>query len=300
MKAGPDARKITVWLVRVAWVLLAVVPAPVGDAVADAGRSAQIVFTVAAWAVWSIGVVAVAWLSPVSLTAIRIVAPGAVVGLVVATLAQSDLADAAVLWPLASIALAVTAFFGAYLPDYAAAHVQASAYGAERRLPLRAPVPQIAPIVLTWILAMSSATVFLLALAGEVWWLVAVSGVVVGALTWLACTRLHRFARRWLVIVPAGIVVHDHLLLAETFMVKTHDVTSVRLADAPGEVLDLSGFTRGSLLVVTLRDTENLALSPYLSRMLGTLDAVHVRGYAVAPTLAGQALAALTRPPATT
>jgi hypothetical protein len=83
-------------------------------------------------------------------------------------------------------------------------------------------------------------------------------------------------------------------------MVKTHDVTSVRLADAPGEALDLSGFTRGSLLVVSLRDTENLALSPYLSRMLGTLDAVHVRGYAVAPTLAGQALAALTRPPATT
>jgi hypothetical protein len=300
MKAAPDARKITVWLVRLAWVLLAVVPAPVGAAVADSDRTARVVLTVAAWVLWSIGVIAVAWMSPMSLTAIRTVAPGAVIGLVVSTLARPGLADAAILWPLVSIALAVVAFFGAFLPDYAAAHVQASAYGSERRLPLRVPVPQIAPIVLTWVLATGSVTAFLLALAGEVWWLAAVSGAVAGALTWLASTRLHRFARRWLVIVPAGIVVHDHLLLAETFMVKTHDVTSVRLVDSPGEALDLSGITRGALLVVSLRDAENLALSPYLSRMLGTLDAVHVRGYAVAPTLAGQALAALTRPPATT
>jgi hypothetical protein len=119
-------------------------------------------------------------------------------------------------------------------------------------------------------------------------------------LAWLAATRLHRFARRWLVVVPAGIVVHDHVLLAETFMVKAHTVTSVRVVDTPGEALDLSGVARGALVVVSLREAETLALSPYLARMLGTLDAVHVRGYAVAPTLTGQALAALTKPPATT
>ena len=64
--------------------------------------------------------------------------------------------------------------------------------------------------------------------------------------------------------------------------------------------LDLSGVARGTLIAIELREAENLALSPYLSRMLGTLDAVHVRGYAIAPTLTGQALAVLTKPPATT
>jgi len=83
-------------------------------------------------------------------------------------------------------------------------------------------------------------------------------------------------------------------------MVKANAVTSVRLANAPGDALDLSGVTRGALLVVSMREAENLALSPYLARLLGALDAVHVRAYAVAPTLAGQALAALTKPPATT
>jgi hypothetical protein len=54
------------------------------------------------------------------------------------------------------------------------------------------------------------------------------------------------------------------------------------------------------MLVIQLRDAEKLAVSPYLAKMLGTLDALHVQSYAVAPTLAGHALAALTRPPATT
>ena len=296
----PDARSLSVWAVRLAWVLLAVVPAPIGDAVSQSGRTAQVVFTIASWLVWAVGVVAVTWLSPVSLTAIRSLAPAALVGLVVATLARPNLADAAVWWPLLSVALGVVAAFGAFLPDYAAAHVQASAYGAESRLPLRVPVPQIAPIVLSWVLATGSITALLFAVAGEVWWLAACTAVIAGVFVWVAATRLHRFSRRWLVIVPAGVVVHDHVLLAETFMVKANAVTSVRLTDAPGEALDLSGVTRGALLVVSMRDAENLALSPYLSRMLGTLDAVHVRGYAVAPTLAGHALAALTKPPATT
>lgn len=300
MKTGPDARNITVWMVRIAWVLLALVPVPIGDAVAASGRTAQVVFTLTAWLVWVVGVGAVAWLSPVSLTAIRSLAPLAVVGLVVATLSRPGIAEAAVLWPLVAVALGVVAAFGAFLPDYAAAHVQASAYGAETRLPLRVPVPQIAPMFLAWVLAVGSVAALLFALAGEVWWLAACFVAVAGLFVWVAATRLHRFARRWLVLVPAGVVVHDHLLLAETFMVKANAVTSVRIAESPGEALDLSGVTRGALLVVSMREAENLALSPYLARMLGTLVAVHVRSYAVAPTLAGHALAALTTPPATT
>ena len=288
------------WIVRAAWTALAVVPSPIGDALADNGRTAQIVFTAAAWVVWAIGVGASAWLSPLSLTAIRSLAPMGLVGLIIATLARPDLADAAVLWPLASIALVVLANTAAFLPDYAATHVQASAYGAERRLPLRVPVPQIAPIALTWLCSFGALTGFLFSLGSRTWWLAVIMSPLACGLTWLAASRFHRFSRRWLVVVPAGIVVHDHLLLAETFMVKSHTVTDVRLADQPGDALDLSGVARGSLVVVSLRNAENLALSPYLARMLGTSAALHVRRYAIAPALTGQALAALTKPPATT
>ena len=294
------AKMWTVWTARVTWVLLALVPAVLGDALAEAGRTAQVVFTVAAWTVWAVGVVAVAWLSPVSLTAIRVIVPVALVMQVVAAITRPGAADAPVMWPLIGISLAAGTMIAVFLPDYAAAHVQAAAYGAERRLPLRVPVPQIAPILLAWIVVAATVTGFLFLLSAEAW----VAAVIVGAVSTTACwfllPRLHRFSRRWLVVVPAGVVVHDHVLLAETFMVKRNAVASVTAVGVAGEALDLSGVTRGLLVNVTLRDSENLALSPYLSRMLGTLDAVHVRSYAIAPTLTGQALAALTNPPATT
>ena len=296
----PSVSQAAVWTARAAWVLLAFVPSPMGDALADAGRTAQITFTTAAWVVWATGVLAIAWLSPVSLTAIRVVAPFALIGQTVATLARPNLGEAAVLWPLVGVALAVAAAFSVFLPDYAAAHVQAAAYGAERRLPLRVPIPQIAPIVLAWLVTAGLVASSLFLVASEVWVGAVPCCLAAATACWFLLPRLHRFSRRWLVVVPAGVVVHDHVLLAETFMVKTHSVTGVRAVASPGEALDLSGVARGTLIAIELREAENLALSPYLSRMLGTLDAVHVRGYAIAPTLTGQALAALTKPPATT
>ena len=296
----PTASQTTIWIARVAWVLLAIVPSTLGDALADNGRTAQLTFTTAAWVVWAMGVVGVVWLSPISLTATRVVAPLALIAQIVAVVARPDLGSAAVLWPLVGVALAVAATFAVFLPDYAATQVQAAAYGAEQRLPLRVPVPQLAPIVLAWTVTAGLVVVSLFLFAAETWVAAIICGVLTSALLWLLLPRLHRFSRRWLVVVPAGVVVHDHVLLAETFMVKRHSVTEVKVVETPGEALDLSGVARGALIAVTLREAENLALSPYLSRMLGTLDAVHVRGYAIAPTLTGQALAALTKPPATT
>ncbi len=52
-----------------------------------------------------------------------------------------------------------------------------------------------------------------LALAARAW----VPGVLLTAaavaLGWFLGRRFHRLARRWLVLVPAGVVVHDHLVL---------------------------------------------------------------------------------------
>ena len=47
MKTDTNLRRMSVWIVRIAWVALALVPGPVGDALADSGRTAQVVFTVA-------------------------------------------------------------------------------------------------------------------------------------------------------------------------------------------------------------------------------------------------------------
>ena len=296
------------WVARVAWVALALIPSGIAPTLASHGRSAQVVFTLAAWALWGLGTLAIFWLSPYSLSALRMVAPLAAAGLVgfvfasLSTFNEVALSDVA--WPLVGVAVAVLALVCIFLPAFGSLHVQASAYGDEKRLLLRVPAAQIAPIAVSYLVLAAVVVATLFAAAGEVWWLAAVCLVLTVLLFRVVVKSLHRFSRRWLVVVPAGVVVHDELLLAETFMVRTTAVTRVELSATSGEALnltgDIAGVRRQLVLVVQLREAEKLALSPYLAKMLGTLDALHVQSYAVAPTLAGHALAALTRPPATT
>jgi hypothetical protein len=267
-----------------------------------------VVFTLGAWALWGLGTLAIFWLSPYSLSALRMLAPLATAGLVgfvfasLSTYANVGLGDVA--WPLVGVAVAVLALVCIFLPTFGSLHVQASAYGDEKRLLLRVPAAQVAPIVVSYVVMVAFPVATLFAVGGEVWWLAALSLVPSVFLFRVVVKSLHRFSRRWLVVVPAGVVVHDELLLAETFMVRTSSVTRVELSATSGEALNLSGDVAGvrrqMMLVIQLREAEKLAVSPYLAKMLGTLDALHVQSYAVAPTLAGHALAALTRPPATT
>ena len=296
------------WVARVAWVALALIPSGIAPTLASHGRSAQLVFTLAAWALWGLGTLAIFWLSPYSLSALRMVAPLVVVGMVGFVFASlstyNDVALSDVAWPLVGVALAVLALVSIFLPAFGLLHVQASAYGDEKRLLLRVPAAQVAPIAVSYLVMAAFPVATLFAVAGEVWWLAAVCFVPTILIFRVVPKRLHRFSRRWLVVVPAGVVVHDELLLAETFMVRTTAVTHVELSATGGDALnltgDIAGMRRQLVLVVQLREAEKLAVSPYLANMLGTLDALHVQSYAVAPTLAGHALAALTRPPATT
>jgi len=296
------------WVARVAWVALALIPNGIEASLASHGRTAQLVFTLGAWALWALGTLAIFWLSPYSLSALRMVAPLATAGLVGFVFSSlstyADVAVGDVVWSLVGVAVGVLALVCIFLPAFGLLHVQASAYGDEKRLLLRVPAAQIAPIAVSYTVMVSFPVAILFALGAEVWWLAALCLVPTVLIFRVVPKRLHRFSRRWLVVVPAGVVVHDELLLAETFMVRTTAVTRVELSATSGEALnltgDIAGVRRHLVLIVQLREAEKLALSPYLAKMLGTLDALHVQSYAVAPTLAGHALAALTKPPATT
>jgi hypothetical protein len=141
------------WVARVAWVALALIPSGIAPTLASHGRSAQLVFTVAAWALWGLGTLAIFWLSRYSLSALRMVAPLVVVGLVGFVFASlstyNDVALSDVAWPLVGVAVSVLALVCIFLPAFGLLHVQASAYGDEKRLLLRVPAAQVAPIAVS-------------------------------------------------------------------------------------------------------------------------------------------------------
>jgi len=122
------------------------------------------------------------------------------------------------------------------------------------------------------------------------------AGVLVAAaaagLSWLLAQRFHRLSRRWLVVVPAGVVLHDHLVLGETLMVQRQNVAAAGLALAGTEAADLTGPAAGNAVEITVRETV-LAVFPS-SAEHPTGRAIHMQSFLVSPTRPGRAIRAIT------
>ena len=230
----------------------------------------DLVVSVMGWVLWTATTIGVLVPSAISLTLTRYVAPLGVV----ASIAAAD--------PWAAAAAAVV-FVVVATARFADTMVQGGAYGAETRFCLRTPVPYMVPATLVWLLHVATLGAgALLTAEGRLG--IGLPCLVAGAaLTVTVPRRLHRLARRWLVVVPAGIVIHDHLVLAETFMVRRSAVTRLHLATGPGEAADLTGGVAGARLEISLSSPEKVILSDITARLLKTTGALHATTFAVAP-----------------
>ena len=237
--------------VRVVWLTLPLVAgAAASHAVegwADAPRAIAIVFL---WLGWGIGLVALLAPRPAGLTAVRTIAP-----------AFAFLAVVGAIWGDASALAVSTALVGAVVaaalvadPAVALASANGVAYGDERRNPLRAPPAlYLAPIPIARAVAVAGIVAAPLLLADErlAWGIVALIGL---PLAWLAIRALHTLARRWLVTVPAGVVVVDPMTLVDPVLVVRRNLRGVRAVDGsaapdPGAVDLRLGATLGTVEV---------------------------------------------------
>lgn len=268
------------WLLTVAWVGLGIAMPwlQVGHGHSFAVRTTV---TVIGWVAWTGVAVGLLVPSSVSLTAARALIP---LGLVCALVSGN----------VASISAALLSQVLIMRADVCDHLVRGSAYGDEKRFVLRTPVPYMAPATAAWALLAGSVIGAPIALAARAWILGAALTVVALFLGRSVPLRLHRLSRRWLVVVPAGLVVHDHLVLAETFMVRTAHLQSLEQRTAPGEEADLTGGVLGTRLTVAIDPADKVVLAPMTQRMLGTTEALHVRSFAIAPRRCASAFAALT------
>jgi len=278
---------VVTWAVRAVWVAVALTGAfAVDGALAAADDVATVLVPVVWWAVVGGLLVALVVPSPLALTAVRTVSPLTIALAVACLVAGADIA-----WGAAFLAASLCAVGAVFSPEFATAMVQGSAYGAERRFPLRAPAAILLPMLVTWVgwAACTTAAVALLAdakvVAGSVFAAVTVAGGVVLA------PRFHRLARRWLVLVPAGVVVHDPLVLGETLMAIRPNVVRAGLATADSDAADLSGPAAGHLVEIVLRDMALAVFPASAEHPQGR--AIHVQSYLVAPSRPGAALRAI-------
>jgi hypothetical protein len=274
------------WPARVTWLVLPVLLGPaVGDALDDASRPVQVVASIGLWVGWAVVLVATLVPSTVSLTALRVAAPAAVVAAVAAIVADGP-STATVVGLVGALVAALVAFW----PGTGEAFVAGSSYGDERRMPLRVPGPLLAgPLVLVWAVAAAGVAAGPLLLAARQWVAGAAALAIGLPATAIAVRSMHTLARRWLVFVPSGVVVHDPLALVEPVLLRRADVRS--FGPAPGETAALD-LTRGALgLALEVRVVPPVSLVLAAGGRGGVSEATTAGALLVSPTRPGAVLA---------
>ena len=272
------------WIARGAWVLVAIVGgAAIDGALADRSDAVRWVAGAGCWTLWGLVMAALAVPAVRSLTIARVGAPLSLVVAVVAAVAGTPALDLALL-----VVPAVVACVAIFTADFGRAFVQASSYGDEERLPLRFPVAAGSAAVVMWVIwapALLLGPVLIAAknpIVGGVLTLLAVAGIV------LLVPKWHRLSRRWLVLVPAGLVVHDPVVLADTLMVRTDQLAGMRLAPADTEAADLTGPASGFAIEVQASETVTTVFAFTPQEPNGR--AIHMTGFLISPSRPGEAL----------
>lgn len=277
------------WVLRLAWIATGVAGSTaISEAVADRSDATAAVVTWSAAAAWVVGVAAMAVPATVSLTATRVIVPLSVVAAVGSLVAGAPIASGLV---FAALALSATAVAGS--GDLGRVFVQASAYGNEERFPLRPPLGFAIAAVLAWAVWAAALVAGVVLSASAIWFAGPPLVLVAAVATVLFGRRWHLLARRWLVFVPAGLVLHDQVMLGETVMLRRSQLERLRLAPADTEALDLTGPSSGHAIEVTVREMTTVLLPPTRDQPTGR--AVHVRSFLTGPTRPGSALAAAAR-----
>ncbi len=260
----------------------------VDSAVADRSDAVRWVAGVGGWAAWGVVLAAMLIASVRSLTIVRVGAPtsaAVAVAVVAAGVSAADLLSFAI--PAAITLLVV------FTAEFGRSFVQASAYGDEDRFPLRPPAAVGVAAVVTWVLWAAAVVAGPLLLAAQSWIAGAVVTVLAVAGTVVLAPRWHRLSRRWLVLVPAGIVIHDPVVLADTMSLRTTQVRRLRLAPSSTDAADLTGPASGYAVEVDTTETITAVFAFTPKHPNGR--AIHLTAFLVSPSRPGQALAAAAR-----
>jgi len=237
------------WPVRAVWLAQALCLGPAFAAwLDDASAPVQWVASVGAWGAWLAVLVATLVPSTLSLTVVRLAGPAAAAAALGALVATGTSAATVV-----ALAAGLVALLVCLAPETAEVFVDGSSYGDERRMPLRTPAALLAgPAELAWAVAVAGATAGPLLLAAGQWLAGALALAVGLPLAGMAVRSLHALARRWLVFVPAGLVVHDPLALAEPVLLPRSGLRRLGPAPADSDALDLTGGAWGLALEARL------------------------------------------------
>lgn len=283
------ARAFRRWAPAAVW---ATMPLTVAPAMADAldGRShpVQLVGAIGLWALWTVGLIAALAPSTVSLTTIRILMPASVVVAIWAALVVADGAATA-----SSVALGVTSLAAviSLSAGVGLTFVNGSSYGDERRMPLRPPGPVVmGPLELVWFAMVASALAGPMLLASEVWVWGGIVTALALAIVVAGARILHQLTKRWIVFVPAGVVLVDRTVLIDAMLTMRQRIASIGPSPVESDAHDLTANALGLALELRLTEPDVIIPMPTNRDRSQTIDPIEVRAVRFTPTRPGWVL----------
>lgn len=283
------SKAISRWAPALVWLSL---PLTAGTAFSNAldGRSRAVVVTasVGLWAFWLLGLIAAFVPSVLSLTTLRILMPASVVVAALAALTTPDGADFA-----ESAALGMTSLCAVLSLSAAVGYtfINGSSYGDERRYPLRPSGAVIfGPLEIVWIAMVGSTIAGPLLLASRQW----ITGGVLSALAIpivvIGARALHQLAKRWLVFVPAGIVLVDRTAILDALLMQRHVVSKIRFASDDSTATDISVGALGIQVEIHLSTPDSLLLTPARRDRHAVIEPIEIDAVRFTPSRPGWVL----------
>lgn len=272
-------------LLRVSVGCLPFIGAGVGELLDDRSASVQITGTTVAWVVWGAVVIASFISHPITLTVLRIGTP-VVAAFIVFVAATQGSSGSQIIGAAVGVAILLLSFSA----EIGGIYVQASAYGDEKRFALRPPVVLIAPVLLSVLIADLSILGLPMLVAARNWAvaIIALIGFFISVKYLLA--RIHLLSRRWLVFVPAGIVVHDEIVLSINLMIRKQDLLQMQLARDNSAAADLSALTWGVPLELSFNKPLDVSLTAIGAKHLKAVSAIHAQSVLIAASRPGSVL----------
>ena len=273
-----------VWAVRVWWAAL---PFTAGPVLADGLHNTETAWRATAstglWVLWAGVLVGALLAHPATLVLVRLAVPSAVAALVWAGLGGAD-------WDEVALVAAVTGAMAAVClsSPIGQVFVNGISYGDEVRLLLRPPTVLLAgPLPIAAVVTVGGLVSGPLLLAAERWVVGVAVAVAGGALAVFGARSLYALTRRWLVFVPAGVVVHDHFAVQDPVLIRRRAVAGFGPAQQGSDALDLSQGAAGLILELTLN--QPFSLSPP-TRGARKSDEVQASAVLIAPSRPGQTI----------
>ena len=235
--SGRLGESVTTGIMRITWLSL---PLFCGPALSDSFNDFELLLrttvSITLWAFWALILLSTLLPTPISLAIVRIGAPAAAALSVWSALETGGSTAGIIGLTVSAVAasVAISASLGDRFSDGAS-------YGDERRFLLRAPGPVLLLFgPLAWLTSLAGLTLGPILLLNRNFLfgtLVTLGGL---PLSVIASNAIYQLGKRWVVLVPAGILLHDHLSVGDPTLIPRNQIADFSPAKARTDALDLS------------------------------------------------------------